>query len=300
MASIPVCKYSSGESANGVSFNQLHRTCGTRLKQQMICPKCDGKAVDRADIVKGYNRGSDKEPDYIVLEQDEINAVAVESSHAIIVEQFVEATEITPVIIDKTDYLAPDGQLACYDFAVVREAMQGKVGIAKLAERGHENLIAIQPFGPGLLVCTLRLENEVRPMSQIDELTRPVAIKPEDVQLAKALLIDSHIKGQLNLGQFSDRYLDALRQVIDAKAKGQPLPIAPKPQAAQPTSMMDMLRKTLAQAGATATAAPTATVTPIAAPPTTKPHNKKAAMVMAKAVLPDKVAMAATKRKKAR
>lgn len=281
MASIPVCRYSSGESASGVSFNQLHRDCGCRLKQQMVCPNCEGKAVERSAIVKGYNRGSDKEPNYVILEQDEINAVAVESSHAIVVERFVDASEINPVLIEKTDYIAPDGDLALYDFAVIREAMQGKVGIAKLAERGRENLIAIQPFANGMLICTLRLENEVRPLTLIDELTKPVTVKPEDVTLARQFLVDPSV-GTLDLGQFSDRYLEQLRSIIDAKSKGQPLPVAAKPEPAKPASMMDMLRKSLAQAG-----------TPAPEPAKVVELPKK--KTMAKAELPDRVAMAATK-----
>lgn len=214
LVSIPVEVYSATKTGAQISFRQIHEPTGKRIAYEKVVPGIG--PVDRDDIIKGYelSRGN-----YILLEEEEIEAVRIESKRTLELVQFVDASEIDPLYYEKPYYVAPKDELAEEAFIVLRDALRkaGKVGIGQLSIRGQEKLIAIKPCGKGLLLETLRYADEVRKgqsfFSEIDD-KKPAK---ELLDLATSL-IDSRT-APFDASAYKDRYVDALRRLIDKKAK---------------------------------------------------------------------------------
>lgn len=255
--SVPVRTYSTSESDAKVRFNQLHRACGCRLKQQMVCPKCENTPVTSPDIIKGYEVGKDV---YVHLEQTEIDAVQVASSHTLAIERFVPENQLDPLYIERSDYLAPDGKDNTDAFAIIREAMRGQIGIAKWAVRGRESLIALHAAGPGIVLHVLKTTKDVRTMDQIEDLALSQNADMAQVGLVKQVVGMMH-EDTLNLNDFTDTYAESLAAMIKAKQNGEPLPVAAVPTATKATSLADQIRQTLELASAKKKPQAKATVT---------------------------------------
>lgn len=214
LVSIPVEVYSATKTGAQISFRQIHEPTGKRIAYEKVVPGIG--PVDRDDIIKGYelSRGN-----YVLLEEEEIEAVRIESKRTLELVQFVDASEIDPLYYEKPYYVAPKDELAEEAFIVLRDALRkaGKVGIGQLSIRGQEKLIAIKPCGKGLLLETLRYADEVRKgqsfFSEIDD-KKPAK---ELLDLATSL-IDSRT-APFDASAYKDRYVDALRRLIDKKAK---------------------------------------------------------------------------------
>jgi DNA end-binding protein Ku len=146
------------ESAASLSFNQLHAECQTRIQQKRWCPHCD-REVSNSELVKGYEFEKGR---YVVVTEEDIQKVRVESTRVIDLVQFADETEIDPIYVDRAYYLAPDGPMAASAFAVMREGMAGKAGIGKVALYGREYLVAIRPQKKGLVMYTLHHDAEIR------------------------------------------------------------------------------------------------------------------------------------------
>ena len=164
LVSIPVKMYSTGESGRRVSFNLIHEECGTRLKQQYICPKCD-VVVPRDDMIKGYEFAKGQ---YVLFDKDELKALESPKKDAIEITEFVPADQVSPVYFDKPYYLGPDkGGARAYRLLskALREA--DRVAIAKYATRGREYLVMIRPHEDGLVLDQLRYAEEVRTFDEV-------------------------------------------------------------------------------------------------------------------------------------
>jgi DNA end-binding protein Ku len=240
LVNIPVRVFPATDAAATISFNQLHRECGTRIQQKKWCPACQSE-VTQQDLVKGYEFEKGK---YVVLEEDDIEKVRPESTRVVNLMQFVDAKTIDPVYIERPYYLAPDGDVAAEAFAVMREGMQGKAGVGKLALYGREYLVAIMPRENGLVMYTLRHASEVRSMGAIDELQKvPAKIRPDEIKLAKQVIGNFETKGDLR--QYKDDYQNELRKIIDAKIAGKEI-VAPAEEAPpKVVNLMDALRQSL-------------------------------------------------------
>jgi DNA end-binding protein Ku len=240
LVSIPVRVFPATDAAATVSFNQLHRECRTRIQQKRWCPTCQVE-VPITDLVKGYEFEKGK---YVVLDEEDIAKVRIESTRVINVVQFTDAKMIDPVYVEKPYYLAPDGNVAAEAFAVMREGMVGKAAVGKLSLYGREYLVAIQPRENGLVMYTLRHASEVRAMSAIDELkTVPAKIKPDEVKLARQVISNFETGGDLT--QYKDDYQVALRKIIEAKIAGEEI-VAPKEEAPpKVVNLMEALRQSL-------------------------------------------------------
>jgi DNA end-binding protein Ku len=240
LVNIPVRVFPATDSAATVSFNQLHRECGSRIQQKKWCPTCQTE-VATSDLVKGYEFEKGK---YVVLEDEDINKVRPESTRVIHVTQFADAAIIDPVYVERPYYLAPDGNVAAEAFAVIREGMAGKAAIGKLALYGREYLVAIQPRENGLVMYTLRHAEEVRAMSTIDELKLvPPKIKPDEVRLARQVIGNFETEGDLT--QYKDDYQAALRKVIDAKIAGEEIVAPAEEETPKVVNLMEALRQSL-------------------------------------------------------
>lgn len=214
LVSIPVEIFSATKSGAKIRFNQIHEPSGKRISYEKVVPGIG--PVDREEIIKGYEISKGN---YVLLEEDEIEAVRIESKRTLELVQFVDACEIDPLYFEKPYYVAPKDDLAEEAFIVLREALRKakKVALGQLSVRGSEKLVAIKPCGKGLLLETLRYADEVRQgqafFHDIDE-AKP---KKELLDLATKLIEDK--SAPFDASEFEDRYGAALKKLIDKKAK---------------------------------------------------------------------------------
>jgi DNA end-binding protein Ku len=240
LVNVPIRVFPATDSAATISFNQLHRECGTRIQQKRWCPLHE-REIPLSDIVKGYEFEKGR---YVVMQEEDLAKVRPESTRVINLVQFSEVDEIDPVYIERPYYLAPDGPMANEAFAVLREGMKGKAGIGKLALYGREYLVAVQPKNKGLIMFTLRTAREVRSMDAIDELDGvPEKVKPEEIKLAKQV-IDT-FEAPLDLSEYRDEYQEQLRKIIDKKIAGEEI-VAPTEEAPpKVVNLMEALKQSL-------------------------------------------------------
>src|SRR3954462_257298 len=240
LVNIPVKVFPATESAATISFNQLHAECQTRIQQKKWCSHCD-REVQNSEIVKGYEFEKGR---WVVVEDEDIQKVRVESTRVIDLVQFTDDTAIDPIYVDRAYYLAPDGGIATEAFAVMREGMAGKAGIGKVALYGREYLVAIRPQKKGMVMYTLHHDAEIRSIDQIEELNSvPTTVKPAEMKLAKQVV--ATFDAELNLKDYKDEYTEGLRQIIDAKIVGEEV-VAPEVQEpAKVVDLMEALRRSL-------------------------------------------------------
>jgi DNA end-binding protein Ku len=240
LVTIPVKVFPATESAATLSFNQLHAECQTRIQQKRWCPHCE-REVSNAELAKGYEFEKGR---YVIVTEEDIQKVRVESTRVIDLVQFADAADIDPIYVDRAYYLAPDGPMAAESFAVMREGMAGKAGIGKVALYGREYLVAIRPQKKGLVMYTLHHDAEIRSIDQIEELSSvPSKVKPEEMKLARQVI--ATFDGELNLKEYKDEYTEGLRQIIDAKIAGEEF-VAPEVQEpAKVVDLMEALRRSL-------------------------------------------------------
>ena len=233
LVTIPVKVFPATESAAALSFNQLHAECQTRIQQKRWCPHCE-REVPNSELVKGYEFEKGR---YVVVSDEDIQKVRVESTRVIDLVQFTDDTSIDTIYVDRAYYLAPDGTMGADAFAVMREGMAGKAGIGKVALYGREYLVAVKPQKKGLVMYTLHHDAEIRAIDQIEELNSvPSKVKPEEMKLAKQVI--STFDAELNLKDYRDEYKDGLRAIIDAKIAGQEV-VAPEIQ--EPPKVVDLM-----------------------------------------------------------
>jgi len=240
LVNIPVRVFPATDSAATVSFNQLHAACQSRIQQKRWCPTCE-REVPNTDLVKGYEFDKGR---YVVLTDEDLEKVRTDSTRVINLVRFTEASRIDPAYLERPYYLAPDGPVAAEAFAVMREGMQGKVGIGKVALHGREYLVAVQPRDRGLVMFTLRHARELRTMESIDELQHvPAEVNAAEVSLARQVI--RNFEGDLDMAAFRDEYQEELRRVIDARIAGQEIVAPVEETAPKVVNLMEALRKSL-------------------------------------------------------
>lgn len=229
-----------------VSFRVINRKTGNTVKRQYV-DGVTGKPVAGEDEVKGYEIGDDE---YLLVEEDEIDAVQIESSHTLSIEHFVDRADIPAIYFDTPYYVTPSDKVSEEAFAVIREAMarQKKAGIARIVLYRRERPVMIEPFDKGLLLTTLRYDKTVRKPDQIfDDLGKP---KLDDELIDLATHIIDKKQAAFDPTGFEDRYETALLELIQAKQKGRKPPVvqaAERP--ANVVNLFDALKKSLAEDG---------------------------------------------------
>jgi DNA end-binding protein Ku len=240
LVTIPVKVFPATESAATIAFNQLHAECQTRIQMKKWCPTCD-REVPNNELVKGYEFEKGR---YVVMEEDDIAKVRVESTRVIDLAQFADETEIDPIYVDRAYYLAPDGPMAAQSFAVMRDGMVGKAGIGKVALYGREYLVAVRPKKKGLVMYTLHHDAEIRAIDQIEELDEvPSKVKPEEMKLAKQVI--GSFESELNLKDYTDEYKEGLRKIIEAKIAGKEIVAPEVEEPPKVVDLMEALRRSL-------------------------------------------------------
>ena len=235
LVSIPIRLYPATEEKT-LRFNQLHDEDHGRIKYQRVCSKC-GKEVPFEHIVKGYEYEKGK---YVVLEDEDFDAVPVESSRAIDIIQFVDLDEIDPIYYQKSYYLVPE-ETGVKAYTLLRQAMSedGRVGIAKVALRDREHLAALRFKDDVFLLETMFWPDEIRP-AEFDELSKDAKIRPQEVQMAKSLI--DNLTDDFNPEQFRDEYREALRGIVDKKVAGEEIEVVEAPEATRVVDLMEALK----------------------------------------------------------
>jgi DNA end-binding protein Ku len=214
LVSIPVEIYTATKSGASVAFHQVHEPSGKRVKYEKVVPGIG--PVDTDEIVKGfeYEKG-----EYVLLEQDEIDAVKLESKKTLELTQFVDASEIDVLYYEKPYFVVPADDLAEEAFIVLREALRRskKVGLGQLAMRGREYVVSLKPCGRGMVLETLRYADEVN-KAQGYFRDIPDSEPDEDLLDLATTLIDKKT-GSFDPQEFHDRYVDALKDLIERKSK---------------------------------------------------------------------------------
>ena len=234
--------YPATESSATISFNQLHAECQTKIQQKKWCSTCE-REITSAEVVKGYEFEKGR---WVVMDEEDIAKVKTESSKVINLLQFTDADAIDPMYVDKAYYLAPEGPMAADAYSVMREGMQGKAGIGKVAIHGREYLVAVKPHKQGMVMYTLHHAAEIRTIDQIEELREVRGqVNPAEMKLARQVI--ESIEGDLNLSDYKDEYQEGLRAIIEAKVAGEEF-VAPE-ESAPPkvVDLMEALRKSLDQ-----------------------------------------------------
>lgn len=233
LVSVPVNIFSSSESKASVSFNMLHKKCGTRLKQQYICPK-DNEIVTRADTVKGYEFAKDQ---YVVLEPEELKALEEKATSTIDIIEFVPLASVDREYLDKVYYLGPDknGDRA---YRLLAEALKqtGKAGLGQYAARGQQHLVLLRPNNGVLVMEQLLYSDELRPTTEV---TVPAGeVREGELKLAK-LLIEQTSNDAFEPAKYRDTVRERVLEAIQDKVGGQEITADVVPGA--DTKMLDLM-----------------------------------------------------------
>src|SRR5215467_7757499 len=241
MVSIPVKLYAATQAQAAISFNLLHATCGSRLKQQYLCAK-EGVVVERADMVKGYEFAKDQ---YVKFTPEELKELEEKGTHMIEISEFVPAETIDPLYYDKAYFLGPD-KGGAKPYALLAESMRqtGKTAVGRYAARGKQYIVQLRAVPGGLVMQQLLYAPEVRTINDVGIETAPV--RDSELALAKQLI------GQISADHFDPaQYEDDVRKRIEAavqkKVDGEQIAISPTaPETtAQVIDLMDALRASL-------------------------------------------------------
>ena len=244
LVTCPVALYTATNSGGDVHFNLINPKTNNRIR--MIATDPDTGPVDRSELVKGYEVSKDE---YILLTDEEIKSVRLESTKTIDIERFVPAADIDRLYWDNPYYLAPDGKLAQEAFGVIRTAMEqsGQIALGRIVIATRERILALEPRGKGILAYTLRSDAEVR---KADEIFAGISDgKPNADMIAIAEKIIEQREGPFDPSLFVDRYEEALKALIEDKKKGhKPAKIA-EPEDTNVVDLMSALRASLAPRG---------------------------------------------------
>ncbi len=233
LVSIPVKLYSTGESGRKVSFNMMHEECGTRVKQQYICPTCD-VVVPRNEMTKGYEFAKGQ---YVLFDAEELKALEMPKKDEIDITEFVPADQVEAVYIDKPYYLGPDkGGARAYRLLSRALRESERVAIATYATRGKQYLVRIRPHEDGLVLDQLKYADEVKRFDEvpIDE----AEVKDAEMALARQL-IDQAASDEFDATRYTDEVRERALAMIQAKVEGQEIVTAP--QEAPATQIIDLM-----------------------------------------------------------
>jgi DNA end-binding protein Ku len=233
--------YTATESKTGITFNQLSRATGERIRMQKTA---GDTALDAGDIVKGYEYSKGK---YVIVEPTELENLRLPSKHTIAVSQFIDVNELCPAYIEKPYFVLPENDTQLEAYAIVREALlkTGKAAVGTFTTSGRENIVALVAVEQGMMAFVLRYQNELRQASgYFADLKLPTP-NEDAVDMATALITKR--AAAFDHGKFIDGYEVAVRQLVEAKLANQPIPQEEPAKASNVVSILDALRKSVGE-----------------------------------------------------
>jgi DNA end-binding protein Ku len=243
LVTIPVKMFSATDEKT-VRFNQLHGTDGGRIRYRRTC-SADGEEVPYNEIVKGYEYEKDR---YVILTDEDLEAIALPSSRAIEIQRFVESEEIDPIYFQRSYYLVPE-TTGVKAYALLREAMadQSKVAVCKVTFRDREHLATLRRRDNALVLETMYWPDEIR-SAEFEELDSEVDVRPQEVKMARSLI--ESLTEPFNPDEFKDEYRAAIENLIQRKIQGQEITHVETPEPAKVVDLMEALRASVEAAKA--------------------------------------------------
>ncbi len=241
LVSCSVALYSATSTSERIRFNILNRKTGNRVRNLVVDSETE-EPVEQEDRIKGYQY---EKGQYIQVEDDELDEVALESTHTIDIEKFIPRKEVDEIFLDESYYIVPNDKVAYEAFAVIREAMKKEdlVGLARVVLYRRERILMLAPRGKGLLATALRYNSEVRAEDNyFDEI--PDTKVPSDMLNLAVHILESK-KAKFDPDEFEDRYETALSDLIRAKQAGKPAPKVAAPKASNVINLMDALKRSV-------------------------------------------------------
>ena len=242
LVSIPIKLYTAAASG-GVAFHLLHAKCGSRIKQQQVCPTCN-EVMDRTGLVRGYEFAKDQ---YVRFTEEELKSLEGEASKIIDIAEFVPLPKMDPIYFEKTYYLGPDkGGEKAYRLLADAMANTDRVALAKFVMRGKESLVLIRPAQGGLMLHTMYFADEVRNFGEVDK-GQSAKIKEGELELALRL-IDELSNAEFKPEQYQDEYRLRVLDLVNLKVEGKEVTaVGPQVQRAQVIDLMEALKESLAK-----------------------------------------------------
>ncbi|RBP11205.1 DNA end-binding protein Ku [Roseiarcus fermentans] len=246
LVSCAVNLYPASSSSSRVAFNTLNRKTGNKVKRQFV-DAVTGDVVENDDQAKGYPVAADT---WVLVEDDELDKIQIESNHTVEIEKFVPRAEIDPRYLDAPYYIAPGERVAEEAFSIIRDAMRDEkvVGLGRVVMARRERVILLEPLGKGLLGTVLRYASEVRSEDTYFE-DIPELKLPEEMKDLAHVIIERKA-GHFDPAEFNDRYEDAVVELIRSKQAGLPARPSEQPRPSNVVNIMDALRKSIAAVGA--------------------------------------------------
>src|SRR4051794_5936988 len=240
LVSIPVKLFSAAESSEKISFNMLHKECGSRIQQQLFCPK-DERTIDRTETVKGYEFAKGQ---YVLFSEEELKTLEEKATQTIDITEFLPATEIDPIYFSKAYYLGPDkgGDRA---YTLLSKALQetGRWALAKYAARGKQYLTVLRPLGKGLILQQLYYPNEIRSMDELD--LGEAIVKESELKMA-IQLAEMGATEEFHPENYRDEQTEKTRAMIQRKIDGEEITsLDTQEPRAQVIDLMEALRASL-------------------------------------------------------
>jgi DNA end-binding protein Ku len=243
LVTCPVVLYPATTQAERTHFHQINKRTGNRLRQQMVDEET-GEPVDKEDKGRGYELSKGK---YVEIEEDELEAIQIESTHTIEIDRFVPKKEIDQRYLDRPYYIAPGGDKVGEEaFAVIRDAMKDtdRVALGRIVLARREHVMAIEPMGKGMLGTSLRYPYELREEKPFFADVRSPRVPRETIELARHILESK--AGHFDPSEFEDEYETALKALVRRKAKGHTIEVPEeRPEPSNVVNLMDALRQSL-------------------------------------------------------
>ena len=245
LVSCPIALYPGSSERDKISFHQINKTTGNRIKYLKVDAETGGE-VAADDIVKGYEVGKGE---YVELQPEELEAVAIESKRTIEIDEFVPKKDIDELFLRDPYYIAPDGDVGAEAFAVIREAIrsEGMVALGRIVFTSREHMIALEARGKGLLGMTLRYPYEVRKEKEYFGEIEDKKVPKEMLELAKHI-VDTK-RGKFQPERFEDHYEDALKELLKRKQNGEKIEAPKETRPSNVVDLMDALRRSSKGAG---------------------------------------------------
>ena len=243
LVSCPIALYPATSEREKISFHQLNKETGHRIRYRKIDAET-GDEVDQANIIKGYEVSKGE---YIELDPEELEAVAIKSKHTIEIDEFVPKSDIDELYMRDPYYIVPDGEVGQQAFAVIRDAIrkEGMVAVGKVVFTSREHIIALEPRGKGMMGITLRYPYEVRDEKEYFDVIEDEKV-PKDM-LDLAVHIVNTKKGEFHPEEFEDQYEDALKELLRKKQKGEKIERSQEPARTNVVNLMDALRRSVTE-----------------------------------------------------
>ncbi len=244
LVSIPSKVYASTNSAAEIRFNYLHEKCGSRLKQQYICPK-DDEIVSRGDMVRGYEFSKGQ---YVLFTEDELKTLQAKTTQSIEITEFIPTERVDPIFFEKSYFLGPDkGGDRAYRLLAKALKKSGRSALAKYAARGKQYLVLLRPHHDGLVMQQLHYKDEVRALTEVP--LGSAEVKDAELELAMQI-VDQAINDAFEPEKYSDEVRQKTLDLIQQKVEGKEIAAEPQDEPkAQVIDLMDALKASLAQKG---------------------------------------------------